>query len=263
MTEPGIVPFGKYKGRPIEYMLADRSYCEWLAAQPWFRDRFAPVYNIIIGAGTEPQDSPEHNAMQARFLDHHEALRLAERWLATADALHAEWMPKVDRLTAEQRANLAADVGEPMVTDLVFEAQGWDVVLRAARNVTVTELAPAPPEWSEAHSYTTDYDRARWAPQSIVYVAAELKPVVGDDYPSVLREVLKRRRPDCMDSWRLRTYDERERTEQRIVLADRVEFSTVTLDQVRRIFASQNVTFLTTAELATGLRCYCPTCGPA
>ena len=27
-----IVPFGRYKGQPVEVMLADRPYCEWALA---------------------------------------------------------------------------------------------------------------------------------------------------------------------------------------------------------------------------------------
>lgn len=29
-----VVPFGQYKGQPVEVMAADTDYCEWLAAQP-------------------------------------------------------------------------------------------------------------------------------------------------------------------------------------------------------------------------------------
>lgn len=53
------VPFGKYKGRPIELMLSDRQYCEWAAAQPWFRERHPTIYQIIVH-GTEAQETPEH-----------------------------------------------------------------------------------------------------------------------------------------------------------------------------------------------------------
>ena len=35
------VPFGKYKGRPVEDLWADTEYLAWLEAQPWFRERYA------------------------------------------------------------------------------------------------------------------------------------------------------------------------------------------------------------------------------
>jgi hypothetical protein len=34
-----VVNFGKYRGQPIEILASDRGYCDWLMAQPWFRDR--------------------------------------------------------------------------------------------------------------------------------------------------------------------------------------------------------------------------------
>jgi hypothetical protein len=61
------VPFGKYKGRPVEEMLADREYMAWLEAQPWFRERFGH----LRAAKDEDAMSrtPVHNRLQALFLD--------------------------------------------------------------------------------------------------------------------------------------------------------------------------------------------------
>ena len=41
----------------------------WLLAQDWFRDKYAVLYQVIINRGSEPQETPEHNALQVRFLD--------------------------------------------------------------------------------------------------------------------------------------------------------------------------------------------------
>lgn len=42
---PGeVVPFGKYKGQPVEVMTADTDYCECLAAQPWFSAKCRNIY---------------------------------------------------------------------------------------------------------------------------------------------------------------------------------------------------------------------------
>jgi uncharacterized protein (DUF3820 family) len=30
---PNLVPFGKYKGQPVEVLAQDREYCDWLDAQ--------------------------------------------------------------------------------------------------------------------------------------------------------------------------------------------------------------------------------------
>jgi len=70
-TAPGtaLVPFGKYRGQPVEAMAADRGYCDWLTAQPWFRDQHPRIYSIVINNFAEPNETPEHNQMQVRFLD--------------------------------------------------------------------------------------------------------------------------------------------------------------------------------------------------
>ena len=295
-TDLDTVPFGKYRGRPVIDLLADRAYCEWLAAQPWFREKFVNVYNVILGTGSEPQDTPEHNAMQARYLNHNEALRLIQRWTKTSDALHETWTRGYGRhLTERQRDNLAVDVHSPRIDSLRFEHGGWDLVVRASRVLVAEELDYAhectcacttacarpmrhwenyPPEsgiaggryveieldlttplpdWSSCYDRSksnrwkhcaddcpadwikerehTRYAQSLGAHAADVTVAVELKPVVGDDYPSVLRQVLKR-----LDAGRGGNHN--------VVLADQVDFSTVTLDQVQRIFSSQGVTTL-------------------
>ena len=42
-----LVPFGKYKGQPVSVMQNDTQYCDWLATQDWFRERYANVYNQV------------------------------------------------------------------------------------------------------------------------------------------------------------------------------------------------------------------------
>jgi hypothetical protein len=64
-----VVPFGKYKGQPVEVLQADRGYVEWLLSQGWVRDRFAAFHTLIVNNFAEPSETPEHNALQVRFLD--------------------------------------------------------------------------------------------------------------------------------------------------------------------------------------------------
>jgi hypothetical protein len=78
MTDPpsNIIPIGKYKGRTVEeILLEDPSYLEWLGAQDWFRTKHLNVYQVIINRGGVPQDTPEHNALQVKFLDDDFCLR--------------------------------------------------------------------------------------------------------------------------------------------------------------------------------------------
>lgn len=64
-----VVPFGKYKGKPVETLRADAGYCEWLMAQDWFRQRYQGIYTLVINNFGEPSETPEHNRLQTRFLD--------------------------------------------------------------------------------------------------------------------------------------------------------------------------------------------------
>lgn len=81
-----IVPFGKYKGKPVETLRADRDYADWLTAQPWFRERFTGLFQIIVNNFGEPSETPEHNRLQARFLDDGfcRALLVALKWQPAA-----------------------------------------------------------------------------------------------------------------------------------------------------------------------------------
>lgn len=64
-----IIPFGKYAGQPVDVLQADPSYCQWLTGQNWFRERYATINTLIINNFTKPEDTPEHNALQVKFLD--------------------------------------------------------------------------------------------------------------------------------------------------------------------------------------------------
>jgi hypothetical protein len=155
-----VVPFGKYKDQPVEVLAADRDYARWLTSQPWFRERYGNVYNILIQGGVEPQDTPEHNEMQARFLD--------DNWCrGLALALSS------DGLGHDSQA----------VTYRHFESRGWDVVF------TVVVRGQEAKD-----TYRGGWELHReWEPCDVpIGVAAELKPDLGDDYPEVLRQVKRR-----------------------------------------------------------------------
>jgi hypothetical protein len=139
-----VVPFGKYRGQPVELLLADQKYLEWLRTQPWFEERYRDIYNVVINYGSEPQDSPEHNRLQVLFLDDNFCLAFAK--IAT---------------------NLNCNANS--LSDRFFEIRGLDVFL--------------------------EIDGKGFG--------IEIKPSVGDDYPSVLRQMINIRqnirRPNYFD----------------------------------------------------------------
>lgn len=218
MTAAEIVPFGKYRGQPVEVLAADADYCEWLTAQPWFRDRYLTIYNTVINYGAEPQDSPEHNQMQARFLD--------DAWcFALADLLEPEHQARPGSIANRQ-----------------FETDGWDVAFSVfgpwGRRVFdgTSDLYGPRTRWEPClHVNPSECDECRTCPQG-PSVKVECKPDLGDDYPAVLRQVQRYMAGEHF-------------TGTACVLVRRHAFEGVTWEQVRKIFAASRVKLVAESEL--------------
>jgi hypothetical protein len=241
---PKIIPFGKYKGRLLDEVLADDpGYLQWLTGQDWFRAKFNILHQVIINRGAEPEETPEHNAMQVRFLDAdfcrrfvmwlypnyrsealqvlekrrvhnaaliqkllaHETKRLSE---ATAKLIREKKVTQTSdtwyaRHYAENRENAARHVAflsalEPhlrqsvselgyLVTEREFEHKGIDVVLQltalSADHDEYPARTPDTLQWRSGDDYWRNMEYA--SPRLCI----ELKPVIGDDYPAVLRQM--------------------------------------------------------------------------
>ena len=187
-----VVPFGKHKGRSVEELLdTDPAYLQWLANQDWFRTKYVSLHQVIINQGA-PAETPEHNAMQVRFLDDAFCVRflycyrpnlmaearrkLASEWagrefrkgnsddawwrLSEKDQ-EAKTIPYIDRLGPVE-----------FCIKREFEVRGVDVILAVT--------AHCPPHDFRAGLSLADYSYE---------LPIELKPTVGDDYPAVLRQM--------------------------------------------------------------------------
>lgn len=191
-----VIPFGKHKGKRIEEVLAaDPQYLEWLSGQDWFRAKFVYLHQVIVNRGAEAEETPEHNAIQVRFLDDafcrafflhlypdvEEKVRnrraILERDIETSeealrklekqnDHSNFHWMRTRDarEVLAERRAQYEKFCAAPPPTlklefEREFEMRGVDVWLHVKSNF-------------EAHGF-----------------CIEIKPTVGDDYPAVLRQM--------------------------------------------------------------------------
>ena len=158
-----VMPIGKYKNQPITALAQDRSYCEWLLAQGWFAERYPDIHTIIINNFGEPSETPEHNALQLRFLE--EELRLQVSILALL-AQH----PYQSHFKPGQYAVFLQACTSPQ-----FEVQGIDV------SWIVSVWLPMCT--SDSRGYNWEYS---WYTASI-RLAVECKSTLGDDYPAVLR----------------------------------------------------------------------------
>jgi len=143
-----LVPFGKHKGKPLNALLDDREYLDWVLEQPWFRQKYGNIYQIVINNGQEPSETPEHNLMQARFLNARYGHVVVNRVLARN-------FPGPNRIT------IGSVSFEPAIGGDVSFKVSWD------RPLMVPGMD------------------GRCIRDSIVVL--ELKPTLGDDYPAVLR----------------------------------------------------------------------------
>lgn len=175
----GVVPIGKYRGQPIERLLEDQPYSEWLLAQSWFLDRYADLAQLMrMGRLSEPQDTPEHNAMIAGLIDRQDEFQWLFAQIYPQDDVTEDWY-------------LAAFQQE-------IEPKGGDILLRSSR--------------------------------LSCEILIEAKPLIGDDYPSVIRQVKASGR------------------KHGVVIAKRVEPTNLTVEQVRRQFTLAGVKLLLEAE---------------
>lgn len=185
-----IITFGKHKGKPVFALAEDKSYTEWLLAQPWFKEKYINVYNVVINNFRQHDDTPEHNGMQIKFLDKNHALKLAyllepKLFELTSKDINSAIPHELKRvryyleivkekLPAYDKAKLLS-ISEPK-----FE-QGYDVSYAVKYGL----------ELYVSHSMTNGMysELFKLRKYNYVHVLIEIKPTIGDDYPSILRQL--------------------------------------------------------------------------
>jgi hypothetical protein len=217
-----LIPFGKYKGQPLEQLQNDPRYAQWLLEQSWFAQRYGKIKTLIVNNFKEVTDSPVHNEMQARFLDPSFAF-----FVCNALAYKPfEWWVKNKLEPFRLNENLER-VHERGKFGTKFEVRGWDVVVHASY-------------WASGN-YKTGYrnpDRfsdtgedIEWSIESLI----ELKPSMGEDFPSVLRQVKSRKTPYSGGT--------------SCVLIDEFVAESVSFEMVQKMFLSSDVDLLMCREL--------------
>jgi hypothetical protein len=198
MNKLEIVPFGKYKGQPMDVLAQDAPYCEWLAEQEWFRSRYPAIHTLIINDFGQPEETPEHNALQALFVDKDFCARFVFHILGGQPHVYEIALKKkTDRIVALERwlagYSTQAHAGDPCI--------GY----QGDRRVYLSELKQEFQDLTEAQSpeIRTDVEfESHGADVFISYkiymgplhclsgeARVECKPSVGDDYPAVLRQM--------------------------------------------------------------------------
>jgi hypothetical protein len=161
MNNMELIPFGKYKGQPLEAIKHDKQYLDWLSTQDWFREKYANVYQqIIVNNFTEPADTPEHNKMQAKFLNEDYSLNI---------------------LVSKERIN---DLNIEFIRSEFETKEGWDVNVVLDYDYVSQVCKP--------HSYEIIEGKTEITRRTARY-DIEIKPVIGDDWPSILRDLKHRK----------------------------------------------------------------------
>lgn len=182
-----IIPFGKYKGQPVEVLTADPQYAQWMISQGDFINRFPNIKAFIINNFQEPSETPEHNKFQAMFTDNE----------------------YVDNFMCYCEVNNITDPSALFDGDyyVSYEKYSFDVVLQYGRN---------------------EPDR----------FLIEIKPSLGDDYPSVLRQIESKKNHTVYRDGRPYTAALHGR---RILLIDEYTGVGATLEQIKNIFIKSGI----------------------
>jgi uncharacterized protein (DUF3820 family) len=189
-----LVPFGKYKGQPLEILRQDPGYLEWLAAQDWFRKQYAWLYSMLV---TAPTETPEHNRYQALFLDETFAAAVYDVAIPGKRKQNAEYKRRqledhakylreqVDYFSRNYSGQaIQREHHQVQLNDVQEELAAPDVLPRVF--VTFEVMIAGRGGAADVH-ISTDPNPPCYPNRSDARI--EIKPSMGDDYPAVLRQM--------------------------------------------------------------------------
>lgn len=161
-----IVPFGKYKGEPITSLLNDTKYLDWCKEQEFFK-KYSTVYNICvnqtISTNNQSSKTPEHNKLQNMFLN----------------------SGNIKIIVKEVNKKLKYCIDYPSKCE--FEGQfNWDVIIEniSFDKCTCNWEIKLENECCDCETRKKDSEM-----YSLSDIFIEIKPLIGDDYPCVLRKM--------------------------------------------------------------------------
>ena len=119
-----LVPFGKYKGKPVTEFLADKNYVSWAKQQGLFEKFTINNINIVQQSSNQDSPTPEHNKFQNLFLE--------ECFRSTFVDKYIEFKKQFEKLYENQ--DFIKYFGESkfnITTSVIFETlhTNWDVLL--------------------------------------------------------------------------------------------------------------------------------------
>lgn len=242
MDNNQIIPFGKYKGKPISILQNDKEYLEWVMSQGWFIEKFQSLHTIIINNFETQNKTPEHNQFQEMFLDDNliskivykeTGLKLNEKiyTIRVENEFSGCWKildkESVLKFIEDKNENLkilyleALKFSYKTYFEYSYKNYYFDVFIRLSFESNYMYITPKQFKEKllnsklESEYFYTNYN-----------ICIELKPCIGDDYSSILRKI----------------------PEKSIVITKEYNGS-VSFENVKKMFESKNVKLYLLSEL--------------
>jgi len=185
-----IIPFGKYKGKPVFALAEDKSYTEWLLSQPWFKEKHFNIYNIVINNFRQIDDTPEHNALQIKFLNQSYALKLAYYLDSNLFNLTSKDLNDALKKCFNSQTMYVDVIKEKLpsfdrekllyISTPIFE-QGYDVSYTVKYGLQLYL-----DHKTSFNNYSEIFECNKY---NYLQILIEIKPTIGDDFPSILRQI--------------------------------------------------------------------------
>lgn len=264
-----VVTFGKYKGQPVTTLLADTKYLEWCKQQDFFKQH-KTVYNICVNQtiqSNQPSKTPEHNKLQNLFLKREflldfvnkvfyldESFSLLEKIYCTEE--YKEYF-------GEERFSMEEFGLKKLTFNPIFETDfNWDVKLLCGQHENRTcgrnnndnriKLNPKYTVFQVEHLFVKLDRLMGWMSgenpvfsfaQVLSTLYIEIKPLLGDDYPNVLRKMTTQKK---LTNDKDGIY---------ILLINEYSSSTTTKEQLVMIFKQSNIMVVFVGDISNGLQC--------
>ena len=261
-----IIPFGKYIGQPITTLLKDTNYLEWCKQQEWFK-KYPIVYNICVNQTivnqNENSKTPEHNKIQNLFLEEENQNRLIDFLFNPKSIInkiqngliHKDFNKYFEKYEGDMSFNQLFTIYK-----IEFETTyNWDVFLKIKGQYFnfIYKKEYWRKEWNILEKYFTDIFNIKKCEVSSYsdgktnaslnynsYIYIEIKPILGDDYPNVLRKMKQQKNlTSCTTEMMRKHY---------ILLVKDFASSTTTSEQLIQIFNQSNINVIFLKDITEG-----------
>jgi hypothetical protein len=250
-------------------MAQDQGYVDWLMGQEWFRNRYRPIYQVVVNNFGAPAETPDHNALQARFLDDDFCVALAttlewefitNQYCAMAvGADQAVQRLKGDVESCQKQIDDPPSWYPPEKKEQFIDGQRAAIkkINRQIDSLTTWEENQPfhrPNIYGrafEVETWDVRFDIAVHLPYLTrdghtiferLSIAVEIKPSLGDDYPAILRQMKAASARSAASA------------DYQVLVFDNFAASGASLSQVRQIFAASKFLVVSIEDIEEAIK---------